>query len=97
MTTPILFADQVRGEMICGVLAVMFADYDPGTLTGFYAIVLTVGIVILLSIIAGLAYCLKAPRIGRGLLIAAGVSFFIGICVAVAVIWLSHKGVLHFL
>jgi hypothetical protein len=78
-------------------LSVMFADYDPGTLTGFYTIFLAVGIGIILAILGGLAFCLKSPRIAGRLLVAAWMSVFIGISMAVVIVWLSHKGVIHLL
>jgi hypothetical protein len=74
-------------------LSVIFADFDPGTLTGSHAILLAVGIVILLSIIFGLALFLKAARLVGRLLIW----LFIGICVTVVLIWLGHKGIIHLL
>jgi hypothetical protein len=73
------------------------ADFDPGTLTGFGAVVLTIALVTVLSLGAGAAFCLKSPKAARGFLIAAAICAVAGICVAVAIIWLSQEGVVHLL
>jgi len=60
-------------------LPVMLADYDPGTLTGFYLVLLSgVGVVFCL-VLAGVTALLKERRVARGFLIAAGVVFGVGI------------------
>jgi hypothetical protein len=51
----------------------MFADYDPGTLTGFYLLVLGgVGVAFCLAL-AGVTALFKERRVARGFLIAGGV------------------------
>jgi hypothetical protein len=68
-------------------MTVMLADYNPGTLSGFYFLLLAgLGVVFCLALAGVLALC-KARRVARGFLIAAGVIFCAGIlfaCLAVA-------------
>jgi hypothetical protein len=65
----------------------MLADYDPGTLTGFYIVLLSgLGVVFCLGL-AGVTALFKERGVARGFLIAAGVIFGLGIllcCLSVA-------------
>jgi len=65
----------------------MFADYDPGTLTGFYVLLLGgIGVAICLAL-AGVMALFKERRVARGFLIAAGGVFGLAIvlvCLAIA-------------
>jgi hypothetical protein len=60
-------------------MPVMLADYDPGTLTGFYLLVLGgVGVAFCLAL-AGITALFKKRRVARGFLIAGGVVFGLAI------------------
>ena len=78
-------------------LAVIFADYDPGTLSAFYIMFLTAALALLLLAVSGVLFCLKARRLAGWSLLSAGICFLIGIGIARVVIWLSQKGIIHFL
>jgi len=67
-------------------MPVMLADYDPGTLTGFYILLLSGLGATLCLIFAGVMMLLKNWRAVRGWLIAAGVVFGLAIllfCLAI--------------
>lgn len=73
----------------------ILADFDPGTLTAFYVLVLTVGLVLLCLVIATVLLFTKARPIAGVLLMAGAICFAVGLCAAVVIIWLSHKGIVH--
>jgi len=75
-------------------LAVIFADYDPGTLTAFYIIILAGVLALFLLVIAGLLYCFKARPVAAGFLLVAGLCVPIGYCIAQIVVHFAHKGTL---
>jgi hypothetical protein len=75
----------------------IIADYDPGTLTGFYIMVLTAGIVIICLFVAGVSLCMKSRRIAIRSVIMAVISLLVGLCMASCIVWLSKKGIIHLL
>ena len=67
-------------------MPVVLADYDAGTLTGLYILLLSGLGVALCLIFAGVMWLLKQRRAVRGALIAAGVVFGLAIllfCLAI--------------
>jgi hypothetical protein len=77
--------------------AVRLADFDPGTLTAFYTMLLTVGLVVLCLVLAGFLFFMKARRTALALLMVAAICFAVGLCAAIVIIWLSQKGIIHLL
>jgi glucan phosphoethanolaminetransferase (alkaline phosphatase superfamily) len=77
--------------------SVILADFDPGTLTAFYIMLLTVGLVLFCLFISGLLFCMKNRRIAGRVLTVAGICFAVGLIAAVVIIWLSQKGIIHLL
>ncbi len=67
-------------------MRVILADYDPGTLTGFYLLVLGGAGVAFCLALAGVTTLFKARGVARGFLIAGGVVFGLAIllfCLAI--------------
>ncbi len=77
--------------------AVIIADYDPGTLTGFYVVLLTAAVVLICLAVSGILFCLKFRRTAIASVILAGIGLLIGVIAAFLVIWLSQRGVVHLL
>ena len=60
-------------------MPVILSDFDPGTLTGFF-IVMLFGLVVMGCLVAaGVAFWAKKQQAVRGLLTASGISFAIGV------------------
>jgi hypothetical protein len=68
------------------VMPAMFADFDPGTLTGFYAFCLT-GICVIFCVIgAGVSRLMQSNKAAARWMLAAGVCLVLGLIVAVSAI-----------
>jgi len=78
-------------------LSLIIADYDPGTLTASYVIFLTIALVLLCLVAAGVLLCANDRRSVGRLLMVAGICLVVGICAAICAIWLSHAGFIHLL
>ena len=68
-------------------MPVILADFDPGTLTGFFIVVIFSSLVAICLIAALVTYLLRQRENARGLLVAAGICALVGfglVCVAVA-------------
>jgi uncharacterized membrane protein len=73
------------------------ADYDPGTVTAFYVLGLTLVLVVLTLVAWGILSASSGLRKSWGLLRSAAVFFFVGLGLAIVLLWLNSKGVLHLL
>lgn len=73
----------------------IIADFNPGTLSAFFIMILTVALTLLSLVGAGLSLFARDRQITVRLLITAGVCFVVGLSVAICGIWLSRVGVLH--
>ena len=75
--------------------SIIIADYDSGTLTGFYIMFLTVALVLICLPVAGLLFSVRYRTAAKIFLIVAGLCLLIGLCATFVVIRLSQKGVIH--
>jgi len=69
----------------------MLADYDPGTLTGFYIICLAGMVVVFCLVGAGVSALMKSSKAARRWMIAAGVCIALAVLVVVAEICLAKR------
>jgi hypothetical protein len=71
------------------------ADFDPGTLSAFYIMLLTMALVLLCLLLAGASFFARQRRTAVRFLSVAGICFVVGVSVAIRGIWLSRVGAVH--